>query len=104
MAESWTRARLQASPEIPHTRVAGDTRGFAENGIGHNRQDGTLGGMLATARMGRSSRGHGMTAASWTHAHREIRSEHDRAEHAPRISSDSCVSAVLTFLGPKNDF
>jgi hypothetical protein len=50
MAESSTRVRPRISLEIAHMRIAGDIRDFGKNGIGHKRQDGMLGGMLATAR------------------------------------------------------
>jgi hypothetical protein len=36
------RARPRGSLEIPHTRIASDTRGFGKNGVGHKRQDGML--------------------------------------------------------------
>jgi hypothetical protein len=41
-------ARLQGSPEIPHMRIVGDTRGSGESGTAHKRQAGMLTGMLAS--------------------------------------------------------
>jgi hypothetical protein len=48
MAKSWKRAKPRGSPEIPHTRIGGDTRDFARNGTGRKAQDGMLGWTLVT--------------------------------------------------------
>jgi hypothetical protein len=46
------RVRQQRSPEIPRTRITGDTRDFGgEGGIAHKRQDRMLYGLLGSARL-----------------------------------------------------